>query len=240
MGDDLTVAWVVAGLISLIALALALRVGTEGRRTGALRAELEELRKDAKGSRKQQEQRDKGLRRAESELEKATRKLAQADKRVAHAKESARAERGEAADRIRQLEAQIAQAGEGTESLAQDLACSRAELDASAAQVERAETRVQELEQLVAAQPAPADPEELRVLRERADSAEQKLSERDDSLATATREVARLKEKARTQETLYTSIRSELSVKKDQIRQQREEVERLRAIEVALGALDSD
>ena len=191
-------------------------------------------------SQRQRDQRDKGLRRAESELEKATRKLAQAEKRAAQTKESARAERAEAADCIRRLEAQIAQVGEGTESLAQDLARSRAELDASAAQVERAETRGQELEQLVAAQPAPADPEELRVLRERADSAEQKLSERDESLATATREVARLKEKARTQETLYTSIRSELSVKKDQIRQQREEVERLRATKVALGALDSD
>ena len=240
MGDELTVAWIVAGLASAIVLALAFRVGTEGGRTRALHAELEELRKNAKGSRKQQEQRDKILRRAESELEKATRKLAQVDKRGAQAKEIARSERREAADRVRQLEAEIAQAVEGAESLAQDLARTREELDASVARVARAETRVEEVEQIAAAQPAPADPEELRVLRERAESAEQKLSEQDDSLARATREGARLKEKARTQETLYTSIRSELSIKKDQIRQQREEIERLRATKVALGALDTD
>ena len=93
MGDELNLAWVAAGLVSALALVLAVRVGSEPGRTRALRSELEESRKQLKGYRKQQDQRDKGFRRAESELEKATRKLGQVDKRIAQAKESARARR---------------------------------------------------------------------------------------------------------------------------------------------------
>jgi hypothetical protein len=40
-------------------------------------------------------------------------------------------------------------------------------------------------------------------------------------------------------ETLYVSMRGELAVKKDQIKQQREELERLRAYRVALGGPES-
>lgn len=240
MGDDLDLAWVIAGLVSVVALALALRAATEGRRTAVLRDELEEHRKGSKSGRRQQEQRDKALRRAESELEKATRKLAQADKRVAQAKESAREERSRAADRIRELESQAGEAAERAELAARDLERARAELDASVAHVARAESRVRALEQAALVQPPPADPEELRVLRERAESSEQKLGEKDDALDLAIREVTRLKDKARIQETLYTSIRSELSLKKDQIRQQRAEIERLQATKVSLGIADRD
>ena len=238
MGDDLSLAWVIAGLISVVAFVLAVRAGTERGRTAGLRAEIEELHKEIKGSRKQREQRDKSLRRSESELEKASRKLGQVEKRKSRGKESARAERREAADRIRDLEVQIAHAGQRAESLAQDVTRAREELDASAAQVTRAEAEIEELQQLVAAKPALADPEEVQLLQERAELAEQKLSEQDDPLGKAIQEIERLKQKARTQETLYTSIRSELLVKKEQIRQQREEIERLQATKVALGAID--
>lgn len=240
MSDDLVLAWVAAGLASAVALVLAYRAGTEGSRTGALRGELEELRKDSKGRRKQQEQREKSLRGAESDLEKANRKLAQADKRSSQAREAARAERDQASERLLGIEEQLAAATEAKEASLRDLDRVRGELDVSTSNGVQAEARVEELEQLLEAQPPPADPEELRALRERSESAEQKLAERDDSLAKATRDVERLREKARTQEILYTSIRSELSVKKDQIRQQREEIERLQATKVMLGATDSD
>jgi chromosome segregation ATPase len=227
-------------LASLLALLLAVRAGGESGRTRDLRSELEELRKDTKGTRKQQDQRDKGLRRTESELEKATRKLGQMDKRTAVAKERSRTERREAAERIGQLEAEVAQANEQAESLSRALEQTREELEASVARRAATQAEVEELKKLVTAQPTPADPEELLTLRERAQLAELKLAEQDAPLTKAVREVERLKEKALTQETLYTSIRSELSLKKDQIRQQREEIERLRATKVAFGALDED
>lgn len=53
--------------------------------------------------------------------------------------------------------------------------------------------------------------------------------------------VARLKRKLSTQELLYVSMRSELDAKKDRLRTQQEEVERLRALRVAmLDPEDSD
>ena len=240
MGDELNLAWVAAGLVSALALVLAVRVGSEPGRTRALRSELEESRKQLKGYRKQQDQRDKGFRRAESELEKATRKLGQVDKRIAQAKESARAERRESAERVRELEAGVAGASQQTESLNADLERTRKELELAGARIARSESQVSELQGQLAAQPEPMDPEEFLALRQRAEQAEQKLAEQEEPLGKAAREVERLKEKVLTQETLYTSIRSELSLKKDQIRQQREEIERLRATKVALGATEID
>ena len=67
---------------SVVAIVLAVRVAALGRSTGKMRAQLEELRKDSRGGRKQQEQREKALRQAGSELDRATRKLAQAEKRA--------------------------------------------------------------------------------------------------------------------------------------------------------------
>ena len=52
--------------------------------------------------------------------------------------------------------------------------------------------------------------------------------------ADAERSVDRLRGKARTQDLLYVSLRSELDAKKDRLRTQQEEIERLRALKVAL------
>ena len=49
-----------------------------------------------------------------------------------------------------------------------------------------------------------------------------------------------LKARLETQDQLYASIRSELGAKKDHIRQQREELERLRAYKVALVDSSAD
>ena len=46
--------------------------------------------------------------------------------------------------------------------------------------------------------------------------------------------MARLKKKLSTQELLYVSIRNELAAKKDRLRTQQEEIERLRALRVSL------
>ena len=240
MGGEVDLAWVAAGLAAAVALALAIRTGSEPARTRVLRDELEESRKQLKGFRKQQDQRDKALRRTESELEKATRKLGQVDKRVAQAKESTRTERRQSAERVSDLEAEIERLRQQAEPVAADLGRTREELALAVARAERSESQVGELRAQLAAKPEPMDPEELLALRARAEQAEQKLAEQEEPLGKAAREVERLKEKVLTQQTLYTSIRSELSLKKDQIRQQREEIERLRATKVALGATESD
>ena len=60
--DLVTVAWGVAACAAIGAFVLAIRVATEGRRTGELRAEVEELRKDARSAHKQLEQRSSAVR----------------------------------------------------------------------------------------------------------------------------------------------------------------------------------
>jgi len=52
--------------------------------------------------------------------------------------------------------------------------------------------------------------------------------------ADAERTLDRLRGKVRTQDLLYVSLRSELDAKKDRLRTQQEEIERLRALKVAL------
>jgi hypothetical protein len=235
---EFAIAWGVAGAAGVLALALAIRVGTEGGRTAALRNEFEELRKAAKASRKHEGQRESALRRAEAELDKASRKLAQRDKREAQSKGNVRSEREAANDKIRSLEAEALEAAARLDALATELSQSRAEFDATVQRANRAEAQAQAADSAAAAMPPPADPEELRVLRERSESAEQKLAERDDALAQASAEVERFRHKAQTQEILYTSVRSELSLKKDQIRQQRAELERLQAVRVSLIGID--
>ena len=233
--SELQIAWTVAALAGVATVALWLRVATEGRRTAALRDRLQDLEKQAKSARKHDEKRDKALRRLEADLDKATHKLGQADKHRSQARDAARAERDAAKEEIRGFESRLAESRTALDGANADLESARHELELATRRVVEAEARAEAAESRAASAPPPADPEELRVLRERVDSAEQKLSERDDALAAATREVQRLKEKVATQETLYTSIRSELSVKKDQIRQQREELERLQSIRVAVA-----
>ena len=76
--------------------------------------------------------------------------------------------------------------------------------------------------------------DQLETLRARAESADAAAQQHESALATSRTEARRLKTRVETQDILYTSLRSELEVKKDQIRQQREELERLRAYKVVL------
>jgi hypothetical protein len=61
------------------------------------------------------------------------------------------------------------------------------------------------------------------------------LAAAEQTAADLRKAKARLKKKVETQDLLYTSLRSELDVKKDRLRAQQEVIERLQALEVALG-----
>jgi len=69
---------------------------------------------------------------------------------------------------------------------------------------------------------------------ERAEKAEAQSASRARELGAARKEVGRLQERLRTQNKVYMALRGELEAKKDRLRQQREEIERLQAIKVAL------
>jgi chromosome segregation ATPase len=225
---------------SVLAVGLAVRVAAEGRRTGSLRAQIDELLKDNRGTRKQREQRDKTLRQAESDRDRATRKLAQADKRGAQSRADARQEREEGEERGQALAADLEAARAEVDRLQTALSRTQAELGAATQHVASAEARASAAERAAAQEPPPRDAAEITALNDRVSSAENDARERKAGLAKAADQVVRLKARLETQDQLYASIRSELGAKKDHIRQQREELERLRAYKVALVDSSAD
>ncbi len=219
---------------SVVAIVLAVRVAALGRTTGKMRSELEELRKESRGGRKQREQREKALRQAGSELDRATRKLAQAEKRAAQGRGDARDERKVAEERIRALASEVDEARGEVVRLETALVQTRRDIEAAMEHVARAEGRAAAAERAEAAAPPIGDPAEISELNERVASAERLAAEREAAFEKASDQVARLLPRLETKDTLYSSIRSDLGAKKDKIRQQREELERLRAYKVAL------
>jgi chromosome segregation ATPase len=231
--SELDLSMMIALAVSVVAVALLLRVATEGKRTSQLKSELDELHREGRGRRKQQEQRDKALRRAEGEADKAARKLVQADKRVAQARETLKEEGMRKDERIRTLESELSGAQTEIERLGGEQARSQSQLEAAIAHVAKAEARATAAERAEAERPPVVDPAELSALLDRATTAESAAREHELATAAATLEAERLKSRVETQNTLYTSVRSELEVKKDQVRQQREDIERLQAYKVA-------
>jgi chromosome segregation ATPase len=238
---DLDIGWIAASVAGLLSLALLVRVAGERARTAALRSELDELRKEGRGTRKQQEQRDKALRQAETERDKAERKLAQAETRATQARGAARAEREAVSERIGALESELALANARRDELcgqadavARELEQARRDLDSRSAQLANADARYEVVQRELSAQPPPADPAQQAGLVARAEAAERCLVEQAGELARVQAQVSRLEGRLETQSTLYTSIRAELAARKDEVRQQREQIERLQAYKVAL------
>ena len=78
--------------------------------------------------------------------------------------------------------------------------------------------------------------EQIPALEQKVASAEERAKQATSQLAKERHNVERLRGKLETQETLYVSIRSELDAKKDRLRTQQEELERMRALKAGLVA----
>lgn len=78
------------------------------------------------------------------------------------------------------------------------------------------------------------DNAEIESLQQRLESATRAVGEAREEVSRLKKSDARLKRKLSTQEILYVSMRSELDAKKDRLRTQQEELERLMALKVAL------
>ena len=243
--DPVTLAWSVAGIAGALALGLLMRVSGERRRTIALRSDLAEARKEVRGARKHDEQRTKALRRSEAEVERIGRQVGKAQKHAVSARDAARSERTQNEERIRELEQAAQQSSEEVTRLMGELdavgetsgaALQRAEqAEAELATLTRSEKREEKEEEPESVEAKPADEALIAELTRRAEEAEAALAQRQAALEQASREGKRLAERIRTKETLYVSMRGELAIKKDQLKQQREELERLRAYRVALA-----
>lgn len=240
--DNVMIAWSVAGLVGVLAVGLLVRVSSEGRRTGALRNDLEDHSKELRSLRRQLEQQGKAVKRSGSEGARLERKASQAEKRASQVRSVAKAERAESEARIEALEAAAADSSAELSTLRADLVQTEAARDGAtraeqAARKELLEAHEAQVSRSAADEPSP-DPQAAAVPEpEGVDAAESAavLAERDRALAALQTDLERLRAKGKTQDLLYVSIRSELAIKKEGLRQQREEIERLRAFKVAMS-----
>jgi len=214
-------AGIVAGAALVAVGVLVPRLRAAAHEAAAARLDAERLSGELQTARSQLEKAEGKARRAGTELADVRKKLDKSRKRAAQLHGEARpgtpAASGLAAEKALEEARQARDAArEEAESLGAELSRLRAEQVAARRASEHADTTESEaLERKVAA-------------------SERELETAREALGKATAEVDRLKKKIRSQETLYVSIRSELEVKKDRIRAQTEEIERLHALKVAL------
>ncbi|MBJ22236.1 MAG: hypothetical protein CL933_22735 [Deltaproteobacteria bacterium] len=138
---------------------------------------------------------------------------------------------GDLEEQIERVERERDRSCAEREELAQQVARLETRVEFSARAVE--EASVARREAARAAVPVPdAGVEGLRAeLAEKGERAE-KLA---DELRVAKETEARMRKRVSTQEQLYASVRAELDIKKDRLRTQEEQIQRLRALKVAVA-----
>jgi chromosome segregation ATPase len=215
-------AWIIGGLALAAAFVLFMRLRAANGAANSATLNAEQLERELRAARKQLEKHAGSRRRKSGETQELQRKLDKARKRAARAREGQQSE----SERIKELEREL-------ELRAAELRNVRRELSAKP---EGARPVVRAVAPTPAPKPeaAAANAEAQKLLQERAEKAEVRLKELGGSLATARRDVERLRERTRTQDKLYLAIHGELAAKKDRIRHLTEELERLRAFKVAV------
>jgi DNA repair exonuclease SbcCD ATPase subunit len=234
--ENTALAWIVAGLLAVAGVVALLRARSEAERVASLELQLEALEKELRASRAQKEKKAGAqLRKGDQDAE-LRRKLDKAKKRAAQAREAEKAE----AERVKGLEGELALRQSDLQGL-------RAELERASAAPAPARAPAPVVRPVVV--PKKRDPEEVArreaaaaqkkdedivAMEARVARAEAAAKSSADETAGHRKQMERLKGKHSTQELLYVSIRSELEAKKDRLRTQIEELERLRALKVAL------
>lgn len=227
---------VVAGLIA-IALGLFRSWRAADARAGLLAHEVERL-SEARGELTARLSRESAKQKKQAE-ELAVRRKRDEKARKRQAKGAAEMPLGTAA-RVRDLEDQI-------ERVERERDRSRAEHEALAAQLQtleaRAELAARALVEASAAK-ATADTEHdsSAPVSEPGESheaqlaaARQRITQLEGELSDARETEARMRKRVANQEQLYASIRAELEVKKDRLRTQEEQIQRLEALQAAIA-----
>ena len=190
-------------------------------------AETQRVTNELQASREQLDKAIAKQQRSSEELAHSRRKLEKARKRAARAGDDARPATAshsltvETALEAARQERDAAHAK--ATALAEELAKARAAIDAAARERPQLDAAaIEELQQRSAT--IGAEQEQLRGERKQLRT----------ELAAAHANEKRLRDKLDTQQQLYVAIRGELEAKKDRLRTQNEEVERLRALRVAV------
>ena len=225
MGNS-ALAWLIAALAVLAAGAFGRLWQQRGTAVAEAASERDALREKVSALEAQLGKRQGKTEKRGEELAELRRKLEKARKRAAQAKE----ELAPTAERVRELEATVARRDDELRSLRSERSAATPEAAAPVLEAAAAEAETQ----------AHAEAAAREAMRVRAESAEGKAGEQAEALAEATKQVERLRVRVRNQDMLYASLRSELDVKNDRIKQQREELERMQALKVALVDTPAD
>ncbi|MEX2208339.1 MAG: hypothetical protein WEF50_19130 [Myxococcota bacterium] len=131
--------------------------------------------------------------------------------------------------RIRTLEAELAAERVDSRAARDEIVRLHGELERTAAELAREQARAAQLV-------PPTDRDELEALARRASDADARRERLAAELETARHDVAKYRGRWETLDKAYVILRGELELKKDEVRAQRVELERLRTLEVVLNA----
>lgn len=212
--------WLTAAAAVALALVALVRIRAASLEASRRDQELSALRSDLATADEQLKKAALKQRRSSEELAQARHKLEKTKKRAAKA---GAAPAGPPSSRLQSLEQELENARQARDA-AQD------EARSLASEVERLRAELHGEKK-----PEPRlDNPAIEALQKRADEAEAALAPLRQQLAAARKDGDALKEKIRTEKLLYVSVRGELQAKKDRLRTQAEEIERLRALKVVV------
>lgn len=217
------------------AIATGVLVALAGVGFGVLRArasagaarEIERLRAELEKGRERPAKRGDSDRRRDEELAELRRRLEKTKRRASQARDEGRQE----SSRIRDLEEKLRLAQADARSM-------HAELQRAEGEVERLRAAPRPAPAPVAAPPPVREPAPMpdEALVRRVEAAEARALALEEQLLLARVDGERQRRRIAAQDRLYVAIRGELDAKKERLRAQQEELERLRALRVVLAA----
>ena len=223
-------AWVIAGLAVAAGFGAAIFAASRAQALASTRAEAERLRAELGTAREKTAKKSDGERRRDEELAELRRRLEKTKRRAGQVREEERQE----SERFRALEEQLRLAQADQKSQRAELHRLESELALARKAAERKPPPAPPAKEPAAA-PKPETPPPDAALQRRVADAEARVLGLEDALVAARTEAERLRRRSAAQEKLYAAMRGELDAKKERLRTQQEELERLRALSVVLA-----
>ena len=223
-----------SGILCALAVAAAVVLFTRWRASEAARAasdaETARLSEELADTAKRLEQRSAETRARGEELSELRKKHDKLKRRAG----DDRVEEKSAPAKLRAVEAELAAEKAEARGANDEIARLHAELEKSTAELARAQAELAKGSARLAELTPLADRSQLDALERRAGDGEARLAKLAAELDAARRDSAKYKGRWETLDKAYIVLRGELEMKKDEQRNLRVEVERLRALEVVL------
>ena len=223
--DPALLGWLGFAIAVGAAALLFQRMRTSDAGRTALRAELDTAQAELEALYKRVEHTRTELRSRGEELAELRKKHEKLKKRAGDSLEEEKA----LPARVRTLEAELAAERSDSRAARDEIVRLHGEFERTAAELAREQARAAELV-------PPTSQGELDALSRRASEAEARREKLASELETARHDVSKYRGRWETLDKAYVILRGELELKKDEVRAQRVELERLRTLEVVLNA----